>query len=49
MYLVSKLVEEEEAVKVFIMNMDLFILGTFLIESHSLSKNIKLLLMNGRD
>ena len=48
MYLVSKLVEEE-AVKVFIMRMDILILGTFLIGIHSLSKNVKSLLMKGRD
>ena len=49
MYLVSNLVDEEEAVKVFIMKMDLLILGTFLIGSHSLSKNVESLLMKGRD
>ena len=49
MYLVSKLVEEEEAVKVFITRMDLLILGTFPIGSHSLSKNVKKLLMKGID
>ena len=49
MCLVSKLVAEEEAVIVFIMRMDLLIMGTFLIGSHSLSNNVKSLLMKGRD
>ena len=41
MCLVFKLVAEEEVVKVFIMRMDLLTLGTFLIGSHSLSKNVR--------
>ena len=49
MYLVSKLVEEEEAVTVFTMNMDLLILGIFLIGIPSLSKNVRSLLIKGRD